>query len=360
MKKLKVYSVILLSIAIVVAVLIRNRAKIKAETRNLNVDSYAVTVASVERKTLTDNLDLVGTINASNDVHVVSESSGKVIKVLAGVGDYERAGGAIVQLDDKLQSASLELATVNLDKATKDYDRYKRLYSEHSVTDAQLEGAELAYQSANDQYVNAHRQFTNTTITSPIAGVITSRGVDLGAYVSPGMVVAEVVDIARLKITVNVDENDVIYFKPGNKVTILTDVYPGVEFSGYIKSISSKGDGEHTYPVEVDFYNSREYPLKAGMFAHVHFSVVSSQKSLVIPRQALVGSVENAQVYVVENGIARLKNIVVGATYNSYMQVLNGLQPGESVVTNGQDNLEDGYKVNVVSQSAAGKPSSGL
>lgn len=348
MKKLKVYSIVVISIAIIVAVLLRNRAQIKAETRNLHVDTYAVTVATADMKSLSDKLDLVGTINADNDVRVISEASGKVTNVLCRVGDYEPAGAVLLQLDDKLQVAALELAKVNLARATKDYTRYQRLYKEHSVTDAQLESAELAYESANDQFVIAHRQYNNTRITSPISGIVTARAVDIGAYVNPGMVVAEVVDISKLKIAVNVDEQDVMDFKRGDKVGITTDVYPGVEFTGFIKTIGSKGDADHTYPVEVEFANSSEHPLKAGMFANVYFTARLAGESLVIPRQSLVGSVENPQVFVVEDGVAKLTNIVVGSTYNSYLQVLGGLHEGEKVVTNGQDNLEDGYKVNIV------------
>jgi RND family efflux transporter MFP subunit len=348
MKKIKIYSVVIVIFASIVAVLLHNRSQIRAETRNLNVSSYAVTTTTVEKQDIRHDLDLVGTINANNDVKVVSEASGKVTKVLVSVGDYEPAGNVLVQLDDKLQTAALALAKVNLDKATKDYERYQNLYNGHSVTDAQLESAELAYESANDQFVVARRQYNNTRITSPISGIATSRSVDMGTYVNPGMVVAEVVDISRLKVTVNVAEQDIMSLSPGNKVGISTDVYPGVKFAGFIKTISSKGDADHTYPVEVDFTNSREHPLKAGMFAHLYFAQQSSPNSLVIPRQALVGSVEKPQVFVVEDGVARLKNIVVGSTYNNFLEVLSGLHEGETVVSNGQNNLEDGYKVNVV------------
>ncbi|MGO9482926.1 MAG: efflux RND transporter periplasmic adaptor subunit [Candidatus Kryptoniota bacterium] len=348
MKRLKVYSVVALAFALIVAVLLRNRAQIKAETNNLNQSSYAVGTAVVGKEDIRDDLDLVGTINANNDVHVVSEASGKVVNVFAGVGDHEPAGGPIVQLDYKLQAAALQLAKVSLEKAVKDYKRYQQLYQEHSVTDAQLESAELAYQSANDQFVVAQRQYNNTRITSPISGIVSSRAVDLGDYVTPGMVVAEVVDISKLKVTISVAEQSIMGLKAGAKATISSDVYPGVDFSGFIKSISSKADADHTYPVEVDFPNSREHPLKAGMFADVRFMDHTVEDHLVIPRQALVGSVQNAHVFVVKDGIATLRNIVIGSAYNDYLEVLSGLEAGESVVTSGQDNLENNYKVEVI------------
>ncbi len=347
MKKIKVYSIIVVTIAIIVAILLRNRAQIKAETKNLNVDSYAVTVATVGKEDLTNKFDLVGTINADNDVAIVAEASGKVTSVLARVGDREAAGQELIQLDDKLQAAALKLAQVNLDKATKDYERYKELYKENSITDSQLESAELAYESANDQFVNAHRQYSNTRITTPISGIVTARTPEVGTFVNAGMVVAEVVDISKLKVTVNVAEQNIMDFKVGDRVVVSTDVYPGIDFNGSIRTISSKGDADHTYPVEVEFPNSAQHPLKAGMFGRVYFTEKSADNSLVIPRQALVGSVENAQVYVVDNGVARLRDIVVGSSHNNYLEVLSGLKAGETIVTNGQDNLEDGYKVTI-------------
>lgn len=347
MKKLKVYSIVIGVFAVIVAVLLHNRAQIKAETRNLHVDSYSVTIAPVEQRAITHDLELVGTIDANNDVHIISQASGKVTKVLAHVGDYEAAGSELIQVDDKLQAAALMLAQVNLKKATKDYDRYKSLYKENSVTDSQLESAEVAYQSANDKFVIAQRQYNDTKITTPISGYVTSRKVNIGDYVTPGKSVAEVVDISSLKVTVNVNERDVMEFKPGDKVKVTTDVYPGVDFIGYIKSISSKADADHTYPVEVDFSNNRQHPLKAGMFATVYLNAQAASESLVIPRQSLVGSIETPQVFVVKNGTAVLRNIVVGSAYNKYIQVLGGLNQGEKVVTTGQDNLENGYKVEI-------------
>lgn len=84
------------------------------------------------------------------------------------------------------------------------------------------------------------------------------------------------------------------------------------------------------------------------MFADVRFMDHTVEDHLVIPRQALVGSVQNAHVFVVKDGIATLRNIVIGSAYNDYLEVLSGLEAGESVVTSGQDNLENNYKVEVI------------
>lgn len=347
MKKIRIYSVAIVVVALIIAILMRNRSQIKAETKRQTVDSYPVSVATVVQRGLSDNIDLVGTIDANNDVAIVSEAQGKVTKVLAQVGDFKSAGSVLIQIDDELALAAMNTAKVNLDKATKDYERFQELYKEKAVTDSQLEGANLAYESAKDQFVIARRQYDDTKVSTPIAGIVTSRTVDVGNYVNSKTVVADVVDISRLKITVNVDEHDVFNLRTGEPADISTGVYPGSEFHGIIKTISAKGDASHTYPVEVDFSNSSEHPLKAGMFAHVLLTPHSDGTALVIPRQALVGSVEQPQVFTVENGIARLRNVVIGSSYDNYLEVKDGLHKGETVVTNGQNNLQDGNKVTI-------------
>ena len=104
----------------------------------------------------------------------------------------------------------------------------------------------------------------------------------------------------------------------------------------------------YKYPVEVDLHNSKDHPLKAGMFAHVIFNSISKSKSLIIPRDALLGSVKNAQVFLVQNGVVKLKDLVLGNSSNNNLEVLSGLNSGDVVVVNGQNNLKDNYKVKVV------------
>ncbi len=346
--KIKYTLIILGTIAVIFFILLHNRARIKAAENVVKLTDYPVNVDTVTSQFLTNHLNLVGTIQANNDVPIVSEAQGKVIKVSAEVGDYKAAGSTLIQLEDDLELAAFKTAQVNYQKAQKDLDRYQSLYQEKSATDAQLENAKLVFQSAEAQFIVAKKNYDNTKISTPISGIVTSRPVNLGDYVNNKSVVAEVVDIATLKVIINVSEQDVFNLKVGDKVQVATDVYPGTTFEGRIKTISDKGDQAHTYPVEVDLHNSKEHPLKAGMFAHVVFNSISNNKSLVIPRDALLGSVKNAQVFLVENGVAKLRNLVLGNSSNNYLEVLKGLQPGDVVVVNGQNNLKDDYKVKIV------------
>ncbi len=345
--KFKIIAGVLIVLGVVVVNLFSNRAKLRAGVRSDINTSIPVMTATVCREKLSQDLSLIGTIEAYNEVAIVSETGGRVTQVMAEVGDRLRSGGVIVQVDDELKKAALATSEVNFQTAKKDLERFQGLYDEKAVSATELEGANLAYKAAEAQYIVAQRQFKDTRISSPIIGVVTSRPVDLGAMVQPGMVVAHVVDLSHLKVNVNVAEKDVFKLKVGDNVIVTTDVYPGAAFNGRIQSISDQSDGAHTYPVVISMANSQENPLKAGMFARVSFKSAMPEEALSIPREALIGSLKNPQVFVVEGINAHLRDIIIGDEAGTRLTVLEGLREGDKVVFEGQNNLTDGITVSV-------------
>ena len=350
MNKLKYYLISIVVFIVLVVVLLNNRARLEAKAKNDKINAYPVTVSTVEEKKVSNNLDLIGTIEGENDVQVVSEAQGKVTGIYTNVGDYKTAGSLIAQLDDELKKSVYESAEVNFEKSKKDFERYEALYNNKSVSDVQYEQAKLGFYNAQSQYVAAKKDYEDTKITAPISGIITARNIDMGTYVNKNMAVANIVDISKLKVKVGVAEKDVFSLKKGDKVVVTTSVYPGVEFSGAISTISDKGDQAHNYPVEISLNNSKEHPLKSGMFGNVTFKERSDESRLVVSRDALVGSIKNPQVFVVENGVVHLRNITIGNVYDTNLEVMGGLKSGDKVVVNGQNNLDDNTAIYVINQ----------
>jgi RND family efflux transporter MFP subunit len=296
---------------------------------------------------------MVGNITANNDVNIISETAVKITAVFTKVGDYKQAGSVLFQVDDELKKAAFMSAEANFEKAKKDYERFLTLYQQKSVTDSQLDQAKLGAAMAEAQYIVAKRQLNDSQIKTPISGYVTARYVDIGSMVQGApqpTLVANIVDISRLKVKLNLTERDAFLAKVGDQVSVSVDVYPGVIFKGRIESISSKGDDAHTYPVEISINNESTHPLKAGMFARVEFTSLRDRETIVIPRQSLVGSVKEPKVFVVENGIAKLRNLTVGNQSGIYVQILQGLMEGETIVVNGQNNLVDNLKVEILNK----------
>ncbi len=351
MKRWKLIAGVIIAVTVIVTILAFNKKKLSQTNAGGIQDVYYVTVEKVVKKNLPQSLSLVGSIIANNDVNIISETSGKITAVFAKVGDYKSAGSVLFQVDDELKKAALMSAEANYEKSKKDYDRFKVLYQQKSVTDAQLDQAKLGAAMAEAQYITAKRQLNDTQIKTPISGYVTTRNVDIGAMVQgapQATVVANIVDISRLKVKLNVAENDAFILTTGDPVSVTTDVYPGVTFKGRIESISSKADDAHTYPLEITIPNEKAHPLKAGIFTRVEFTTLSNRKTIVIPRDALVGSIKNPQVFVVENGISKLRNVVVGNESGTDVQVLQGLIEGETIVVSGQNNLVENVKVQVI------------
>jgi RND family efflux transporter MFP subunit len=348
MKKRRAVVISIVFLAAIVAILLYNRSRIQAKSRSQAVTSVPVSVVKAKRQQLSETLSLVGTITANNDVAIVSETAGRVVAVHAKVGDFKPAGSVLIQVDDELKSAAFATAEANYQRAKRDMERYQSLEEENVVSKSQKESAWQNFKVAEAQYIVARRQLKDTKITTPISGVVTSRPVDIGMMVQNNTVVANVVDVSRLKVKLNVAEKDAFKLKPGDAVEVTTDVYPGVKFPGRISTLSAKADEAHTYPVEVLLNNSKEHPLRAGMFGKVRFTSIAQTEVVGIPRQALVGSLKNPQVFVLEQQIARLRTIVVGGETGTELGIVSGLRDGDVVVVSGQNNLKDSVSVEVV------------
>lgn len=347
--KMKYFSAGVIIIAIIAVFYACNKANSNNQNNTAGTisTSYSVSVVTAARKDVADSFSQVGTITAYNDVPVMSETSGRVVKVFAEVGDYKPAGSVLVEVDSELKEAAFKAAQVTYEKAKKDLDRYEALYKEGSISDSQIEQSRWAFQTSESAFIIARRALNDTKITTPISGIVTARNVNIGSMVMgapQATLVANVVDISRLKVKVNVSEKDVVRLHRGEKVEVTTDVFPNAVFAGSIFTISSKGDDGHTYPVEVVLKNV-DHQLKAGMFGRVKFMPKTDGGTIIIPRESIVGSVKNATLYVIQNNVAKVRSVVPGKEIGTDIEILSGLQEGEQVVVNGQNNLSDNAPV---------------
>lgn len=345
MKKVLLFLSIVVIAGIMVFTLFHRKAEADRKANTTVETIQSVSTITVEKQNLQSNFSKVGEIQANNQVTVVSQIQGTVEAVYANVGSYLKAGAPLLKIDDELPKSNLNSAEASYEKAQKDWERAQELHKEQVISDSELESARSTMQSAEANYISAKRNYNNSYITAPISGVITDRPINLGAYVSTGTTVATLLDKSVFKVKVNVGEQEAFKLKAGDPVAVETDVYPGILFNGRIKSISDQSDAAHTFPVEITLPDSEKYPLKSGIFGTVHFQLETLKNVLTIPREALVGSIKNPQVYIFENGKVRLRGIVVGSEINTKLVVTQGLNANDQVVTSGQDNLTDNMAV---------------
>jgi membrane fusion protein, multidrug efflux system len=349
MKKIIIIVVALAILALIIFRLSTNYKKVNA-SKDVSTDlAYvSVNVSPVLKMSIKDSLRLTGYMEAYSEVDIAAEAQGTITSLNAALGQEKSKGSIIATIDDKLKKLAVQTASISVAKLKKDLERYNNLYKGGTATEQQLNDAQNLYDNAEIQLEQAEKQLSDATIKSPISGVIIKKQVEEGEYINIGSPIVTIVDISRLKIKLNVSEANVYQLKLNDKATITTDVYHGVICEGNISFISSQGDDSHNYPVEIAIPNNSKYPLKSGTFANAKIKLPVGAEALYIPRESLLGSITDAEVYVAENDKAILKKIVVGNGNDKYLKVISGLKEGEKVIVNGQINLSENKAIKIV------------
>ncbi|MDQ1089446.1 efflux RND transporter periplasmic adaptor subunit [Siphonobacter sp. SORGH_AS_1065] len=311
---------------------------------NTNVQ-IPVTVATVQEGEVSQQLIKTGNLIPFREAEIMATAAGKVMKVNFELGSSVRQGATMVQVDNQLKELSLEATQLNIEKLKKDVSRYNTLYAGNATTELQVNDTKYNYDNAVNQAQQIKKQISDATIKAPISGRVVKKNIEPGEYVNVGTSLGTVLDISRLKVQVLVNESDVYALKEGHSVKLTTSVFPDRVFNGSISYIAPQGDEQHNYPVEITIQNGNT--LKAGTFVNVDFSQKSNQRALQIPRSALVESVKNPYVYVVEGQVVKQRKIQVGRELGDNIEVLSGLNAGEKVVTTGQINLSEGSAVQI-------------
>ncbi len=346
-------TVITVLVIIVAYTLAGNKKKIEERATAVpqSVTAIPVKIALAELKSMDNNIQLTGSFEARQTLPLIAEAQGSIIQLNIHEGQSIKAGQIVARIDPTSLQSSLASAQATYNNAIKNKERYERLADAGAISLKQYEDVALNVEKAHTDMKNIQQQMKYTIIHSPMSGFVSKVKVEQGSFASPGMELGSVVDISTLKMVVKVDEQDVIKLKKGQAVSIKTEVYPNHEFSGTISLISVQADAGRKYDVEVQVPNSKEFPLKAGMFGTAKFNTtnVDSGEKLFIPRQAIVGSIQNAQVFVLNNdSTVALKNIEVQNQSGDQLIVLKGLNQNDKVVVSGQINLQTGTKIRVV------------
>lgn len=351
MKRIVTIAIILGITGIVAFRLVSNKKVIDSRNQIKDNSNFrvSVNVAEASRRMSEKNLTMVGTVAANQLIDIKSQVQGKIIGLYVELGDYVKKDQIIAKIDNKLRQLAVGNAERNLENARRNFKRYKNLYEGGGATKAQYDQYKLALENAENTMNQMGKELSNATIRAPFSGYITAKSVEKGDFVNVGAQVAMIIDISQLKVQVNVPERDVYTLKVGDPVTITSNVYPGITYEGKIKFIGYQGDDSHNYPVEIAIVNQKKNPLRSGTYVDISFNRKSQIASLQIPREALVGSIKDAMVYIVDSGqTAHLKKITVGEDNGDFLEVINGLSEGQNVVTSGRINLEDNAKVSII------------
>jgi len=351
-KNITIAIVIIAALALIGYVLTNNKKENKAKTDIVAEKNAAVSVKTTQVKTEEVSLDFVanGNFEPIQELTFSAEKSGKVISVLVKEGDYVNVGQTLVIVRSDVVNVNAQTAKASYDNAKADYARYENAFKTGGVTKQQLDQAKLALTNAGANLKQANINVGDTRVKAPIKGFINKRYIEPGSMLTgmPASAMFDIVNVSKLKLKVTANETQVASLKIGNPVTVTASVFPDKTFSGKITFIAAKADESLNFTVEIEIANNTSNNLKAGMYGRAKFGSNSMQELKVVPRNAFIGSVSSNQVFVVENGTAKLKKVVAGRILGDQVEIVDGLADGESVITTGQINLQDGSPVEII------------
>ncbi len=352
----RIISIIVILIAVVAGALAiswklkQNKATMQAnaELSQQRNSFIPVSVAPVEKKSFSGDFAVNGTFMPSKQVMVISDVNGRITSLKIDDGTYVQKGQVMLVVDNKYFQNEMKINRLNLQKAEKDLARLANLINDGGVTQQQYDEAKTGVESLKIGIESLQKRIDDTYVKAPISGTINNMRIEDGSYLAPGTPVANIVSINPLRLDVFLTEDQVVTAKKGQRVKVTADVARGREFSGVITFVDVQADMTKRFPVQIEVANAGASLIKAGMNGKVQFSAAAPVATLAIPRSAFVGSVLDGKVYVVEKNTARLRQVRAGESYGDYVEVLEGLSAGETVVRSGQSGLSDGVEVKVV------------
>lgn len=319
---------------------------------------FTIQTGKVEMAAMAATLNATGTLEGVREATINSETNGKIVSVSIQNGSRVGQGAALVQVDNELKiialrqaEAARETAEASLAKARLDMNRSETLTRDNAITKSQLELADLGVKSAEAQLKAAQsgeafakRQLADATIRAPFSGTVAVRYVNQGELLNAGTKVATLIDDSKMKLKIGISELDVPLIKNGDKVIVTVDAMPDKTYEGRIVSLGTKADMARAFTIEVEIPNPGNQ-LKSGMFARAEIKREAARDVTTVPAAAVITNGQKTQVFVVNNNVAKLTAVKTGVVTTEKVEITEGLQGDETVVTFGQNQLKDGAKV---------------
>jgi membrane fusion protein (multidrug efflux system) len=325
-------------------------------------DAVPVSVEPVQMKNLNSYLVLNGIVEPERMVEIFSRLSAYVKEIVKEEGAYVKENDILALLDDteikisyEQSRIELEQAKLSLDEAEQNYVRNQELKKRDLISEQDFQAQEAQYRQRQLDHQNRVESFKNlslqlnwTKIRSLSEGYITERLIEMGDRVNANQQVYTIEDFNPLLIRVFVPTSDSIKLETGMATEVTTEVIKGAMFEGSVKLINPRIDVQTgTVKVTVEVFDE-SLRLKPGMFVEARIVIGMKENVLVIPRKAILYKQNLTYVFVLDRNQVSQREVTLGLSEEDDVEVVSGLQTGETIVVVGVESLKDGQRVDVI------------
>ena len=313
-----------------------------------DVAAIPVEVALVGTGNIAAYFSGTATLEAEGDASVVAKVGGVVKQIMVEEGGYVKAGQILAKLDDEKLTVQLAQAEANLNKLENDFRRNEELFNKKLVSAEVYQRAKFEYDSQKAAFDMTKLDHDYASIRAPISGVVAQRMIKVGNMVLPNTPTFRITDFDPLLAVLHVPEREMSKLRVGQPASLTVDAIANADFTGRIARVSPVVDPTTgTIKVTVEVRDpSRQ--LKAGMFGRVNVVHDVHTNTLLVPKGAVIAEDAESVVFVVQDSVAYRKLVKTGYINGANIEVLEGLNAGEKIVTTGQGSLKDSSKVEIV------------
>jgi membrane fusion protein (multidrug efflux system) len=318
-----------------------------------------VEVAKVEVTDLVDDAQTVGSLRSRQGVMLRPEVSGRVTQINFRDGDRVRKGQLLVQLDDQLPVAQVKQSQAELSIATANHRRNQELLAQNFISQRTVDESAANLEVAQAKLALAQATAARLKIVAPFDGIAGIRSINVGDYLKDGTDMVNVEDIDTLYVDYRLPERLQTRVAKGQRAALEIDALPGRQFEAQVMAVDPLIDANgRSIGVRASIDN-RKLELRPGMFARVTSVFGERKGALVIPEEAIVPQGGRLFVIKAANGpegkpVSQRVEVKAGIRRPGRVEVVEGLSPGDTVVTAGQQRLQkDGTPLQVLDVKAA-------
>ena len=325
----------------------------------------AVEVAKVESMTLVDETQAVGSLRSRQGVMLRPEVGGRVKQIHFNDGQRVRKGQLMVQFDDQLQQAQVAQARAELSIAEANHKRNQELVAQSFISQRSLDESAAALEVSRAKLSLAQATLQRLQVLAPFDGITGLKQINVGDYLKDGADMVNLEDIDAVLLDFRLPERFQSKIRAGQKAQLTVDALPGRPFTAIVQAVDPLIEPNGRSVGVRGCIDNRQQQLRPGMFARVNAVFGSRENALVIPEEAIIPQGGRTFVVKVVAGdkpdvrVSERVAVKVGLRLPGKVEILEGLAPGDTVVTAGHQRLQkDGTAVRVVdlSQPGGGRP----
>jgi len=313
-----------------------------------------VAVTDVTSGSISSYYQATATLEAEKQAQVLARVNGVVLEILTEEGETIQAGAPLLRIGNDEYRFRVEQTSAATDNLRSRYERLEKMLAQELATEEEIQSARSDLASAEADEGLARLNFSYTTVRAPFSGLVTQRLIDVGQNISNNDPLFVMADFEPLLARVHVPSREFKLLQQNQAVELVLDSN-GIRLIGYIKLISPIIDptsGTIKITVEISEYPAGTRP---GEFAQVHIVTEKREGSTLVPRGAVLSDKGESVVYVpVEEGgkqTAERRIVEVGFTDDEHVQIISGLQPGDTVIIKGQRSLKHGAALKIIERS---------